>query len=83
MDKIFVEVYVPALERSYDVCMPRGSVLKEICHLVSQAIAELNKEVMDLGCMRRLCEKNSGYPYNENATIKQLGLENGAELILL
>lgn len=83
MDKILVEVYIPALNRSYDVYIPALTKLHEVETLLAAAITELSDGYFTARQDTVLCDKTSGMLLDINQSAMELGLQNGAQLMLI
>ena len=82
-NKILIEVYVPILETEYDVFVPINKKVKNVIKLSVDAIHDLSN-----GC---LPQKNNYVLYNRingilldiKSNVKQAGLVNGSQVILI
>ncbi|MBM7618448.1 hypothetical protein JOC95_000290 [Bacillus tianshenii] len=82
MDKILVEVYVPASNDKHDVFIPVSSKLYEVVYLLSSTVSELSHGYFKATPDTVLCNKSNGEILNINQTIEELNLQNGAKLML-
>lgn len=83
MDKILVKLYVPMIEKIYDVWLPAGKKIYNVIYLLSKAINELNDGGYRPTKMPALYDKFTGEKYNLNETIVKTSIRNGAEIILI
>ena len=83
MDKVLVEVYVPAAEREYDVLLPLESKLYEVVFLLSGTLSELSQGHFAATKDTILCDRSNGSILNINQTVEENGLENGRKLMLI
>ena len=83
MDKILVEIYVPAANADYDVLIPLKSKLYDVVLLVSNTIAELSNGYFVSSKDSILCDKKTGTVLDINKTVEELQLMNGSKLMLL
>lgn len=83
MDKIIIEVYLPAAGKSFDVSIPRSLKVWEIASLLSGALAELSDGSFAPSEQTTLCDRGSGAILNLNITAEELGLKNGSKLMLI
>ncbi|MBR0467079.1 MAG: methyltransferase [Clostridia bacterium] len=83
MNKILVEVYVPALLKSFEMYIPLKSKMYVVIKLIEAAIVELSNGSYVNNPKVMICEKNTGTIYNINLTVEQLGLKNGSQLMLV
>lgn len=83
MDKILIEVYVPTIEKKYDILLPINKKIKSVIILLSKTIKELTDDTYIIKNNSFLCDKASGMIYNPEAIIKESGLKNGSEVLLI
>ncbi|WP_138755921.1 methyltransferase [Paenibacillus sinopodophylli] len=83
MDKFLIEVYIPALNRSYDVYIPTLTKLHEVEALLAAAITELSDGYFTAGQDTMLCDQESGILLDINQSAIELGLQNGSRLMLI
>lgn len=83
MNKILIEVYVPTIEKRYDILLPINKKVKSVIILLSKAIKELTDGAYIIKNNSFLCDKTSGMIYNPEAIIKESGLKNGSEVLLI
>lgn len=83
LNKILIEVYIPVSQRTFDVFVPRKSRLAEILALLKKIVPELSAGYFVAGRDTVLCSRREGAIYDLNLTPEELGLENGAQLMLL
>lgn len=83
MNKVLVNVYVPMLNNSYDVFIPLQSQLFEVTELIKKAVFELSEgQFMPTG-ETVISLKSTGEIPDANRTVFELGIENGAKLMLI
>lgn len=83
MDKILVEVFVPALARTYDVYIPLTTKLWEVETLLTGAIAELSNGYFAPTRDTILCERTSGSVLDIGMSAQESGLHHGSRLMLI
>lgn len=83
MNKILVEIYVPALMRSFEAFIPTKSKVYDVLQLIEAAVRELSDGSFQPDDSVLFCERNTGIIYNINMSIEQIGLENGSQLMLV
>lgn len=83
MDKILVEVYLPAANRSYDVYIPLKSKLHQIIALLAGTFTELSFGYFTASEDVVICDKVTGTIFNINMSAEELGLKNGSKLMLI
>lgn len=83
MNKLTVEVYLPAVLKCFDVRIPADMRLSQITPLVSDALAQMSGALYSSDASPILCDLNSGEILNINMTAWNLGLRNGSRLMLI
>jgi len=82
MNEILIELFVPALGKSYDVFIPATAKVFEISGLVTAAIEKLADGLfVPNGAV--LCGREDGQPLDASATPAELKLRNGSQLLLI
>ena len=66
MDKVLVEVYLPAAGRSYDVYIPLASPMNEVLQLISTLLSDLSEGSFMANDDTVLCDAESGTIFNIN-----------------
>ena len=82
MNKLLVEVYVPAIGSVYDVFIPIGAKVYELAPLISTAIEKLSDGLF-ASADTVLCDGVSGSIYNINLSVEDMKLKNGSRLMLI
>jgi len=83
MDKVLVEIYVPVLDKAYDVFIPLSSPMYEVLELVKKAIRELSDGRFWTDENTILCSREDGVIVNINLTVYELEIKNGTKLMLI
>ncbi len=83
MNKILAEIYVPALEVSFDVFLPLTISVYEATNLVADAVARLSKGKFYKNPTTLLYGREDGMMLNINKSIGELNLKNGSGLMLI
>ncbi|MFC4302819.1 methyltransferase [Cohnella boryungensis] len=83
MDKILVEIYIPVVDRSFDVYIPVSLKLYEVEALLSGAFKELCDGQFVASPDTVLCDKLTGMVLDINQSVLELGLMNGSRLMLI
>lgn len=83
MEKILIEVFVPAMGSDFDVFIPRQVYMYEVLELIKKASTELSggKFAADEGTA--ICYRENGTIININLSVFELGLHNGSRLMLI
>lgn len=83
MNKLLVEVVVPAADMSVDMYIPLESKLSEVISLMAKAISDMTNGKYQATQDAILCEAGTGMIYNINMEVAELGLQNGSKLLLI
>lgn len=83
MNKLLIKVLVPKLEASYEIFVPINKKMHIIRKQIIQAINELNDNALGIDDDILLYDKLTGEAFNLNEMVKDSGLKNGSELILV
>lgn len=82
-NKVLVELYVVKLEARYDVFVPCNKKLKNVISLMIKAIFELTNGEFPKQDQVMLVDKMTGQIYDNEKTLKELGVLNGSKLLLV
>lgn len=83
MDKVLVEVYVPVLEKTLDIFIPLQSPMHQVLGLIKKAVAEEAGSRLQIDEETALCHREDGTIININLSVYELGIRNGAKLMLI
>lgn len=83
LDKILVEIFLPAINQSYDVYIPLDSRLHEVEALFMGAFAELSGGYFTASHKTVVCDRITGNQLDINKSALELGLHNGSRLMLI
>lgn len=83
MDKVLIEVYVPVLDRSFDMFVPLRSRMHEVLSLVKRAVEELSDGTFRGDENTVLCRREDGATININLSVYELNIRNGSKLMLI
>lgn len=83
MDKILIEVFLPAANKSFEIYIPLELKLHEVTFLVAKSVSELSNGLFSGSDDSVLCERITGNILNVNMSAKELKLKNGSKLMLL
>lgn len=83
MDKILIQVYVPVLNRSFDMFIPRHLPMYDVLALVKQAVADLSDGSFCPDDNTVLSRREDGSILNINGLVCELDIQNGSKLMLI
>ena len=83
MDRVLIKLYVPMLEKIYDVWIPAHKKIYNVIVLLVKAINELNDNSYRPKKMPLLYDKMTAELYDVNLNVKDSSIRSGTEVILL
>jgi len=81
-NKILVMVYVPMIEREFDIYIPIVKKIGTIKKLIIKIIAEKSDGIFNDDNTKNLYDKITGDIIDDNLFVKESNLENGSKIIL-
>ena len=81
-NKILVLVYVPMIEKEYNIYIPITKKVGTVKNLIIKVVEENSDGVFKNNNCRYLYDKNTGEKIEENVFIKNSIIKNGSKLIL-
>ncbi len=82
-NKILIEVYIPSIEKEYDIFIPISKRVGTIQKLIEEGINVFNDNNFTLREDMNLYSKDTGMIYDVNQKVIDTDLENGSQLILI
>lgn len=83
MNKVLVNVYIPILNKDYDIFIPTQIQLFEVIALIKRAVSELSEGQFVPSHDTVLALKATGEILDINSTVYELNVENGTKLMLI
>ena len=83
MNKVLVRLYVPMMEKQFDIWIPLNKRVYNVINLLTKAIDEFCKGYYKPEKMPVLYNKATAEVYDVNLTVKETTIRNGTELILM
>lgn len=83
MNKLLIEVYLPAAQKSFDLLIPADMKVSQLTKLAAQALSQLSGALYAADDDSLLCDRESGRILDINMTAWNLGLRNGSRLMLI
>lgn len=83
MNKVLVIVYVPLLDKEYDIFIPVNKKIGTIKEKIIEGINEFSDDSLINVSGLRLYNKEKSREYNNNIYVKDSNIINGTKLILL
>lgn len=82
MEKILVEIKVPAANIVYDIFVPESMQVGTMTQLVASAFSKLSDGVYGMTKDSVLCNQLTGRIYDSNLRIYETEIRNGTKLFL-
>jgi len=82
-NQILIRLYVPNLEKSYDVWIPVQRRIINVIILLLKAINEMNFNTYKPKFFPMLYNKDTAEMYDPNLLVKDANIRNGAEIIII
>ena len=82
-NKILIEIYIPLVEKKYDVFIPINKKVGTIKKLIDTAIVELTSNAYVPTDEANFYSKETGEIYDVNKTVRDTDLKNGSRIILI
>ena len=83
MNKVLVKLYVPAFEAQFDVWLPLNRRIYNVTNMIVKAVDDLCGGNYNPKKQPILYDKLTAEPYNINLTIKEAGIKNSTEMVLI
>lgn len=82
-NKVLITLYVPVLEKTYEVFLPANKKISEITYLLGKALVDISGGYYEFQENERLYNRENGKEYSSNELLKYTNIRNGTELIFL
>lgn len=82
MNRILIRLYVPRLEKKYDIWIPINKTIYTVVNSFIIGINSLNKVTLDEEYIPNLYNKETSEIYELDKKIIDTNIRNGSELIL-
>lgn len=83
MSKVLVCVYVPLMEKEFDVYIPVNKKISFIKKLLVKSICELSNNNYKFNGNVKLSNKITNYVYNEDEYVINTDIRNGSKIVIL
>ena len=81
-NKVLVTLYVPLIEKKYEVFLPIGKKIEEIIYLLSKAIVDISNNEYQLRGDEQLYNRLSGQEYR-TGLLYSSGIRYGSQLVFI
>lgn len=82
-NKIMLEVYVPLIEKEYDIFVPVNKSIGVLKKIIEKGITNLSDNGYKVVEDSNLYSKDTGNMYDVNAKLMDTDLKNGSRIILI
>ena len=83
MNKVLIEIHIPAIHEQLDIFAPTDAPIKELIPIMADGVAELsNDKYIPSGC-EQLCMKEPVGVLNPVLCLKDYGAKDGMKLYLI
>lgn len=82
-NKILLEVYIPSIEKEYDIFVPVNKKIGTIKKMIEIGIKDLTDDVYSISKDTNLYSKDTGNMYDVNVSLIDTDLKNGSRVILI
>ncbi len=82
-NKILLEVYIPSIEKEYDIFVPVNKKIGTIKKMIETGITDLTDDVYSISDDTNLYSKDTGNMYDVNVKLIDTDLKNGSRIILI
>ena len=82
-NKINVDIFVPTLNKTYNLFIPVNKSVGEIIKLINKAINELTEGAFPISNTLSLINTFTNTLYNLDFSVKDNKIENGSKLVLM
>lgn len=82
-NKLLVNLYIPLLEKKYEVFLPVNKKISEIIYLIGTSLNDITDGYYVYRKNERLYNRNNGKEYNPSEIIKYTNIRNGTEIVFM
>lgn len=83
MDKILIEIFVPAINEQFDIFVPLDVPIKDLNSLMANGVAELTNGKYIVSGSEQLCLKEPSGLLNPLLTLQDYGIKDSTQLYLI
>lgn len=81
-NKILIIVFVPLIERQFDIYIPETKKIGTVKNLIIKIIEEQNPGTFSSKDIRHLYDKDTGELLDDNLFVRNSKIENGSKIIM-
>ena len=83
MNKVLTCLYVPEIDKTYEIFLPLSKRIGEIIELLNASINELSSDELKKSDTNTLYNRDTGRRYDKNEVLANTDITNNTNLILL
>ena len=80
--KVIVKLYVPEIEKTYDVYIPVNQTVAQVCILLNKMINEITSNRYPMKEYMNLSNRRTSQIYEPSAYIRDTDIRNGSQIVL-
>lgn len=82
-NKILIQLYLPLLEKEYDLFIPINKRIGTVKQLIEKSLSENNDLDYKEKENTNLYSKDTGKPYDVQLLVKDTDMKNGSKIVLI
>lgn len=82
-NKILIELFIPSIEKKYDLFIPVNKKIGTIKKLIEEELVDLTDGAYQITESTNFYSKDTGNIYDVNDAVRESDLENGSRIILI
>ena len=82
-NKILIELYIPLIEKNYDLYIPINKTIGTIKKLIEEGLVDLTNDAYEIKETTNLFSKETGKIYDVNKKVRETDLKNGSKIVLI
>ena len=83
MDKIYVNVFIPKIDKNFNIKLPINLEMNYVILEFQKAVSEITNGKYIINENVKLYDKTTGLLINNNNIVKYSGLKNGSSILLI
>lgn len=83
MNKVLIEIYIPAIYKLFDIFVPTDVPIKEVAVIIANGVAEITNGKYIASESEQLCLKEPYGLLNPALTLQAYGIKDGTQLYLI
>ena len=82
-NKILIELYIPLIEKNYDLYIPINKKIGTIKKLIEEGLVDLTDHDYIIKEESNFYSKETGKVYDVNKSVRETDLKNGSRIVLI